>query len=389
MPFFNYSIHSREAGGASFWDRRAFLKAWGSLYSDDSRWTPPDYGRLRRELDPRQNEHLARLEAALITIDALHRTGVNRSRTDQQEIPLTSVFERILVAAVAVIDPRRKGKTAHLALPHFAFDKEAFDILYYHLVETLSARGYHRVIAPVGLSPHLGSGLLIDSWDEWPPLHTPSNPPYLPELIESRFRPLQEGRLYHVVLPEHLPERSSSPAAVHSFDPSRLTNELLPLLAGATEGLTAAGFPPPDAAEASFILRMLEPEKLMGLLAEIDGEAAGFVLAGPDHAGRPGATAGNRLLGQRGLLAIKGRLAGADRVGGGRVYFAGVLPAWRRRGIGAQLWEELLLRARGNGWQTLTIGPIYPANGVSAAETFLARRGAMARQTYRLYERSF
>lgn len=380
MPYFNYSIHARDAGSASYWDRRAFLKAWGSLYKDDSRWTPPDYGRLRRELDPRQNAHLARLETTLITIDAMHRTGLNRSRTDQQEIPLTSVFERILVAAVMVIDPRRKGKTAHLALPHFASDKEAFDVLYYHLVETLSARGYHRVITPTGLSPHLGSGLLVDSWDERPPLHTPSNPPYLPELIETRFRPMQEGRLYNIDLPAQLPERTAGPAAIQPFDPSRLATDLLPLLAAATENPTAA-FPPPDAAEAAFLLRVLGQKNMFGLLAEVNGEAAGFVLAGPDD---------NRQWSRRGLPGVMARPSGTQRRLGGRVFFAGVLPGWRQQGIGAQLWEALHLRAVASQWQTLVAGPLWrPAGGESAAEAFLARRGAVPRQTYRLYERSF
>lgn len=389
MPFFNYTLHVHDAGATSYQERRAFLRAWWSLYRDDSRWTPPDYARLRREFDPRRNDHLARLDADLLTIDAQHRTGVSRSRTDQQEIPLTSVFERTLVAAVAVSDPRRKGKTAHLALPHLSADKEAFDTLYYHLVESFTARGIHRVIAPVGLSPHLGSGLLIDSWDEWPPLHTPSNPPYLPELMDARFRPLQDGRIYRLATPAQLPVMSSGPATVNPFDPARLADDLLPLLIAATENGTA-GFPPPDAAETAFLLRMLASRDLRGFLAEIDGTAAGFALVGPDDAGRFRATDGGRSWWRRGLYAAKARLPGNNRVASGRVFFAAVLPAWRRQGIGAQLWDHVLAWAGECGWASLTIGPLWrAASGMSAAETFVAKRAAEARQTYRLYERWF
>lgn len=388
MPYFNYSVHVVEAGAASRWERRAFLNAWWNLYRDDSRWTPPDFSWLRREIDPRRDEHLARLEAKLIHIDALHRTGVRRSRTDQQEIPLVSVIERPLAAALAIIDPRRKGKTAYLALPHLGRDKEAFDHLYYHLVESLSARGYHRLIAPVGLSPHLGSGWQIDGWDEWPALHTPTNPPYVPELVEMRLNPLQDGRLYRVTVPARSDDDVTEPAAIRPFDPRRLVGDLLPLLAVAAENPTA-GFVPPDAAEAAFLLRALGPGALLGYLAEVDGRPVGFVLLGPDTAARARATRGGRSFWRRGMYAASW-LGGQGRGDSGRVFFAAVLPDWRRQGIGAQLWRQALAAAHERGWDALTVGPVWlPPDASSAAVAFLEQHAAVARQTYRLYERSF
>ncbi|MBP6016649.1 MAG: GNAT family N-acetyltransferase [Candidatus Promineofilum sp.] len=389
MPYFNYSIHVAEAGAASYWERRAFLNAWWSLYEDDSRWTPPEFARLRRELDPRRDEHLARLEATLIHIDALHRTGVRRSRTDQQEIPLVSVIERPLAAALTIVDPRRKGQTAYLALPHLGRDKEAFDHLYDHLVESLSARGYHRLITPVGLSPHLGAGWQIDGWDEWPALHTPSNPPYVPELVETRLKPFQNGRLYRVAVPSKPVDNFAGPATIRPFDPRRLAGDLLPLLAAATENVTA-GFALPDAAEAAFLLRSLGPESLAGYLAEVDGRPAGFALLGPDAARRARATRGGRSLWRRGAYAAASRLGGQGQDNNGRVFFAAVLPEWRRRSIGHQLWLQTLAAAHEHGWNALTIGPIWrPSGAPLAAMTFLEQRAAVPRQTYRLYERSF
>ena len=394
MPYFNYSIHAREAGAASFWQRREFLHAWWALYRDDGRWTPPEYTRLRRELDPHHNEHLVRLSATLIHVDALHRTGLRRSRNEQGEIPLTSVLERPLAAAVAVIDPRRVGRTAHLALLHLAYDDEAFDRLYDHLVETLSVEGYRRVVGPIGLSPHLGSGLQVDGWDEWPPLHTPSNPPYLPELIEHRLRPLQTGRLYHADVPREPVVLSSGPAVVRPFDPARLSADLLPLLVAATEN-PIAGFPPPDAAEAAFLLRLLRPKMLTGHLAEVDNLPVGFVLLSPDTAGRLRTARGGRPLWGRALLNLETRFFERNpvlrnRVSKGRLYFGAVLPSWRRQGIGRQLWEHALAEGRRHDWQALTVGPLWlPKEGASPASAFLDSRAAVARQTYRLYERSF
>lgn len=384
MPYFNYEINARAADTAGYWARRDFLRAWWAII-DDERWTPPDYSRLRRELNPDHNAHLARLAATFVHVAALQRTGVRRSRTDQQEIPLTSIWERPLAAAVAVIDPRRKGSTAHLALPHFSGDKEAFDKLYHYLVEELSARRYHRLIVPVGLSPHLGSGLLVDSWDARPPLHTPSNPPYATELFERRLRPFLTGRLYHAAVAP-AGERPG-PATLGPFDPARLAADLLPLLAAATDN-PGAGFPPPDPAEAAFLLRQL-PRGTHGFMAEIDGAAAGFVLLGPDTAGQLRAARGGRPLWGRAALRLAAAFPGRSGITTGRVFFGAVLPAWRGRGVGRQLWEHAQRAAQERGWRTLTIGPIWPAGEPPTAAGFLAAQGATARQTIQLFEASF
>ena len=74
MPYFNYDLHAHEASLASYWERREFLNTWWSLYRDDTRWTPPPYSLLSRELDPRRNDHLARLEATTVLRMLLDRT---------------------------------------------------------------------------------------------------------------------------------------------------------------------------------------------------------------------------------------------------------------------------------------------------------------------------
>jgi GNAT superfamily N-acetyltransferase len=388
MPYFNYRVHSIDPMVASYWERREFLQSWWSLYQDDNRWTPPHYTRMRREMDPRHNSHLGRLQARLIRIDALYRTGLRRGRTDQQEIPLTSVLERPLAAAMPIVDPRRQDRTAHLAMLHVANDEEAFDTLYYHLVESLSAAGCRRIIGPVGLSPHLQAGTLADGWSEWPPQHTSSNPPYLLALLERRFRLLQTGRLYHAGVPAESSETATGPASRQSFDPVRLAGDLLPLLASVTTNPTA-GFPPPDVDEASSILRQLDTTTLIGCLALVDDDPTGFVLMGPDGGGRLRATRGGKPLWGRIRLAATHR----QPVVVGRISFGGVLPSWQGRGIGRQLWSWALQTAREHEWTQLTIGPVWSrgslTGGPSPSEAFLARCGAVPRQTYCLYERSF
>jgi GNAT superfamily N-acetyltransferase len=210
----------------------------------------------------------------------------------------------------------------------------------------------------------------------------------MPELVERRWRPLQNGRLYRAEVAEKPPaDEPPGPTFVRAFDPARLAGDLLPLLVAATENPTAA-FPPPDAAEAAFLLRLL-PGGLVGLLAEVDGTPAGFVLLGADNGPRQRATRGSRSLWRRGLWAVTSRVAPAGRTDAGRVFFGGVLPAYRRRGIGGQLWRHSLDAAAGQGWRALTIGPVWqPPRGESPVAAFLAGR-ATARQAYTLYEWSF
>ena len=391
MPFFNYTLHAADANAVSFWERRAFVNAWWAIGREDERWTPPPHGAFGRELDTRRNGHLARLGAALIRVEALYRTGVRRSRTDQQEIPLTSVLERPLATALALLDPRRRDRAAHLALLKLADDAEAFDRLYYHLVEILSEAEIHRIVGPVGLSPHLGRGALVDAWDAWPPQHTPTNPPYLPEMLARRGRVAQVGRLYEVAVGEGAQEDAAIPAAIRAFDVARLAGDLLPLLAAATDD--GSGFAPPDAAEAAYLLRAVGPGAVGGL-AERDGAPVGFVLLAPDAAGRLRAARGGRPLWGRAALA----LGGGRPVAAGRLLFGGVLPAWRGQGVGSVLWGWALAAARARGWRSLTIGPIWSPRRTSrvpaadpppAATAFLLARGAAARQTYHLYEWSF
>lgn len=394
MPYFNYTLHATDAADASYWERRAFVNAWWPIGRDDERWTPPRYGSFRRELDPRRNDHLARLGAALVHVEALYRTGVRRARTDQQEIPLTSVLDKPLAAAVALFDPRRGDDTAYLSHLKLADDDEAFERLYDHLVEALSDVGVHRLVGPVGLSPHLGRGLLVDSWDAWPPQHTPTNPPYLPELLERRGRVTQVGRLYRIAVGEESTGRRDAETngiVVQPFDVARLAGELLPLLAAAVDD--GCGFAPPDAAEAAYLLRAVGPGAFGGLVA-VDGAPAGFVLLAPDLAGRLRAARGGRPLWGRAALALsEGRPVRA-----GRLLFGGVLPAWRGRGVGSALWDWALAAARSRGWRALSVGALWSPRRSShvpapepqpPAAAFLTARGAASGQTYRLYEWSF
>lgn len=373
MPYFNYRVNIVPAAEASYWQRREWLQAWWSIYADDPRWTPPHYRRLARELQPRHNSHLARLWPLLISVEALQRTGLRTARQDQP-VPLSSVLERPLAAAVALLDPRRTDEIGYLALFDAVNDREAVERLVDAVGDALRPHGVRRLLASTGLSPHIGTGVQTDAWNALPPVAAPSNPPYLPELLSGLSQMVRVGALFHADVPTPA-ITAAGPATMRPLDPDRLAGDLLPVWAASTlADPTDPLFPPPDEAEAAFILRWLGPSALRGWVTEQDGRPVGFALVGPDHAALLRRARGGQPLYRRPLLAADGSLF---RPTAGRVYAGGVLPEERRQGIGRQLWTAALQTGREQGWRYLTVGPVWS----DQAAGFLAAQGATVMQT--------
>lgn len=366
MPYFNYRVHLVPAAEASYWQRREFLHAWWAIYAGDRHWTPPAFGQLARELQPRHNPHLARLQPILVYVDALQRTGLRTARQDQP-VPLSNILERTLAAAVALYDPRRRDKTAYLALLQTANDHEALERLLDAVGEVMRVRGAQHIILPTGLSPYLGSGIQTDAWNVPPPLGAPTNPPYVPDLLADLTRPQQQGALFLASVPPN-PAPAGGPASLHPLDARRLTGDLLPLWAAAGAA-DAPSFPGPDEAEAAFMLRWLGEHALDGWLAKQAGQPVGFVLVGPDPSRTLRRTGGGRRAHRRAWLLAETRLK-APRTG--RLYFGGVADSHRGQGIGRQLWQAALATARANAWRELAVGPVW----TDAGAQFLRRQGA-------------
>jgi GNAT superfamily N-acetyltransferase len=330
---------------------------------------------LRRELEPGLNPHLARLDSVFVQIEALQR------RRSTLPYGLGAVdFEYPVVMAIALGDARRRDSAAYLSLLRCVNDPDSLRRLLDFLLEILAAKGCHRLIGPTGLSPHLGTGLLQDYWDVVPPLHTPYDPPYMPETVGLALRPFARSQLYHLDISAEFPPAPPVRTRLLPFDPTRLATDLRPLLAAACP--TWADLPSPDAEEAFFLLRWLGCWPLHSWLAEVDGQPVGFILLQPDLAPRLRLAKGGRNLLWRAWLAW----AKHRPTRHGRVPFGAVLPNWRGQGIGSQLWHQAILIASQQGWQSLTFGP-FPT--MAPGVKFLKHRGAEARQTYLLYQLEF
>jgi GNAT superfamily N-acetyltransferase len=279
-------------------------------------------------------------------------------------------------------DPRRRDDTATLSLLSVANDVESLERLLSIAQEQAFARGRSRLVGPVALSPHLGYGALLDHFNQTPPLHTPYNSPYLPEVLDAVFERVQTARLYHVALSGPL-EAIDGPANLRPLsledDAKGLPYLLTALDDSADDNLSGSEeFPRPDAAEAAFLLSWWRIAPSLGWVAEIEGQAVGFVLLQPDLAAALRRAAGGRTPWWR----LWWQWRRTQPTVNGRIVAGGVLPSWRRQGIGHQLWHAALNLANAQGWRSMSIGPVTED---SAAASFLLVHNAQPLQRYALY----
>jgi GNAT superfamily N-acetyltransferase len=372
VTFFNY----RSQTATSWWERRSFITSWWRIYARDPYWVPPYYPGLHQLLKPGHDRHLNRMSPLLI-----HTEALSKRRHKGTPDPTVGLWEVPMAATVALGDPRRQDRTAYLGLLRCINEPDGLKRLLEYVAEALRPRGYRQVFGPTGLSPHLNTGLLQDTWNQIPPLHTPSNPPYLPEIADIVMRPVTRSQLYHLPIPPDLPSPSPAPADLLPLDPARLATDLLPLLVAACPS-SRADFVPPDTEEATFLLRRLGRWPLFGRLAQVDGQPVGFVLLQPDLAPRLLRAGGGRQPLWRLWLAWSSRRPATH----GRLLFGAVLPEWRGQGIGRQLLYQALRSGQEQGWQSLSVGPVPTT---APGGKFLKAHGAEARQSYMLYRWEF
>ncbi len=379
--YFNYStkITLQHPG---YWARREFVQQWRKIYGGDRRWTPPSHPWLMRSLETDRAPYLARQRPVL-----LHLTALARRRRDPRSadstLPLAgsmaiegSMMEKAVCAAVLLSDPRNQDRTGALALLQCVNDTEVLERFIWTLMEQSYALGVRRFVGPTGLSPLLHNGVLKSHFADSPPIHTAYNPPYVAELFDSVLEEVAEARLFTVELTDATSLAPDGDIRCTRVSPQALDAPLKTFMAAATD--TSSFFLPPDEAEIDFVLGGLGEWPLELWVAYQEDAPVGYVLLQPDLGEAVRRAGGGRNPAWRAWLHWrKERPTDA-----GRIVLGGVLPEWRRQGIGRRLWQQALERGRKQGWQRLTVGPV---DVNSPAATFLQEMNATARQHYGLY----
>lgn len=357
--YYNFNLNA----AGSFWSRAAFWRQWRALAGDDPRWTPPYYPALNQLLRSRQDGRCFALEAMCRRSVGLHMQPGALTPTS---ISITA--EPVAVSALSPLVDRPQA--AHLGLFHCANNEEVLNRFLEMVAEENSSQ---QLYGPAGISPYLQAGVLGNHWQDQPPLHTPSSPPFLYDLMDKVMKLEGSSRLYWAQVPaEPIPARSAEAARLKPLIPASLAADLYPLMAAAFQDSPAGT---PNREETGLLLAYLAHFPSLGWLALVGENPAGFIFLQPDLASRLRRAGGGRF---RWWQAWFRRMR--DRpVEKGRLLFGSVLPQYRGRGIGRQLWQAALRTGRELGWQAISIGPV---GDNQPGTRFLTTQGAVPRQQY-------
>ncbi len=370
--YFNFTNRSAD----DWWSRRAFVRTWWRANARDRRWVPPNYPFYLRTVAGRAESFFNSMHPKMLTVEAVPQ----REPGGSLFAPTwpAAIGDTVVAQALILTLAGRQSPISYLAMLSVANDEETLDQLLTASWQQETSAGAQRLVGPSELAPSISAGLLMDHFHRPPPLHTPYNSPYMPELLESVMDPLRFSRLWHFETTAET-QQSAWPAGfeIVALDVMRLADDLLPLVHAALRQ-DDDGESLPGADEVEFALRMWSVSPLIGSVALLDGAPVGFVLMQAD--------VGEALRRVRGGLPLWGRAALAlrppVRATNGRLLLGALLPEHRGRGFADNLFEHAAAQARSFGWRTLAIGPV--AEG-SAAARFLARIGAVPLQRYCLF----
>ena len=256
-------------------------------------------------------------------------------------------------------------------------------------------KGMERVIGPFGFSDKDPQGFQIEGFEHLPVIATPTNPDWLPPLIEAGgFIPFEDMVSYRMDIPAQLPEvyHAIGERCLRNYDlhrvPLRSKRELKPWvvpvlrLVNATYG-DLLGFTPMSEAEmralAAKYMFILDPQ-LVHLIADAHNEPVAFVIASPDMSeGFVRANGSIFPLGWWHILHAMKRSKQLD------LLLGAVRPDLQGKGLTAALGVSLFAAARARGLTHLDSHLIMERNTRMRAE--LERLGAVVWKRYRVYEK--
>ena len=255
--------------------------------------------------------------------------------------------------------------------------------------------GMDRVIGPFGFSDKDPQGLQIEGFEHLPVIATPTNPDWLPPMVEAcGYGKFEDMVSYRMDIPAELPavyhaigDRCLRNQGLHRV-PLRTKRALRPWvvpvlrLVNATYG-DLLGFAPMSEAEmqalAAKYMFILDPQ-LVQLIADANNEPAAFVIASPDMSEGFVRANGKLLpLGWWHILRAMKRSKQMD------LLLGAVRPDLQGRGLTAALGVALLEVARQRGFTHLDSHLVMERNTRMRAE--LERLGAVIWKRYRVYQR--
>lgn len=307
-----------------------------------------------------------------------------------------------VVGRIAAIENRTHNRFHEDRVGFWGFfecvdDQAVADALFAAAEGWLAERGLTVMRGPMTPSTNYECGLLVDGFEHRPTFMTAWNPPYYDALCtRAGFAKAKDllafwfdGETTGYALPEFVARQAERALAggtltFRDMDPGRFDEEVAGLWATYNDAWERNwGFVPMSRAEfvhmAKDMKSLLDPR--FAFVAEVGGEAVGFMLALPDYNEVLARNRSGRLLPLGGPLMLWGK----RRIRNMRVMALGVRRAARSRSILALFTHEIMRR-----------GKLYGKNGAEASWLLednqlivkpMRAMGARERMRWRVYDR--
>ena len=366
---------------ASKAERDAFIKFPWEIYRDDPVWVPPLLLERKEFLDRKKHPFFEHGDAALFL-----------ARSDEK------IVGRIMASDDPNYNALHQTNLGCFGLFECIDDQSVAAALFAAGAHWLRAKGRSEMMGPIDYSTNYVCALLIDGFDYPPMLLTSHNPRYYQHLIENcGFKKEMDWYAWWFSEPGEAVRRLQRIAArfqkskaitIRPIDLKNITAESTRLRGIYNQAWEQNwGFVPFTRNEFDHLVKELKPLALpdLVLIAEVDGQPAGFILALPDINAALKKINGRLTsygvpIGLAKLLYYKSRLTTA------RLIALGVAPQFRRHGIAERLVlriiEEGMIKRGFTSELSMTLENNHLIN------RFLAAIGAKRYKTYRIYRRA-
>jgi hypothetical protein len=323
-------------------DKDRFIKIPWKIYRDDRNWVPPLIMERRELLDPRKNPFFEHADVKLYLASDVAGSELGR------------------IAAIVNFNHVRthNEKAGFFGLFECVDDQAAANSLFDAAADFLRSKGMETMRGPENFSVNDDLGLLIQGFDTPPMIMMPHNPPYYERLLENYgFRKVMDlfayyGEFRHGRIAEQVARgaeiaKRRQNFSIRSLRKKDFSAELQRIHAVYTSawednwGAVAMTDHEFDHLAKS-LKEVLDPD--LCLIAEVDGEVAGFSLALPDY---------NQI-----LIRLNGRLLPFGifkflyyrrKIDALRILTMGVIKKFRHNGIDSCFYYETYRRALARG----------------------------------------
>jgi len=366
---------------ASAAERTAFIKFPWRIYEEDPVWVPPLIIERKEFLDRDKHPFFRHGDAALFLAQ---RDG--------------EIVGRIMASDDPHYNALHQSNVGCFGLFESIDDPAVASALFERAADWLRARGRSEIMGPIDYSTNYVCGLLVRGFEHPPMILTAHNPPYYADLIEAwGFTKAMDLYAWWFADPARAEKRLRRLA-------SALKNRQLPNIRPVNlkeigdesrrlrELYNEAwqnnwGYVPFTPEEFDYITKELKPLVIpdLTLIAEVEGQPAGFILCVPDL--NDALRHVNGRLTRFGLpIGLAKLLYHKSRLRRMRLVALGVAPKFRRSGVA----EMLVLRVIENGMLkrgyfgecSLTLEDNHMIN------RFMEAIGADPYKTYRIYRRA-